>query len=250
MPHIWNHIGDFASLLHESWGVTYEYVPCPPIMYPEIQKEIWCHRYYLRHLCNTSKYPNWDITDHVKFLQAILGAWRTELARETSKGMTIAKAVEVLELDPQADLTEADFKKSFRRFAKNTMIAFGLFIFSRRSLNLQMNAGLQENIILIVIQQGEKISKRFMKRINVCIAPKRKFLALGDGVFCYSSIHNVFYMQDILPCFVNSNMQDILNFSQPYHLRSRMSSTLCPTSSRLCYSRCLISVGLHAKAQS
>eukprot|EP00890_Picochlorum_soloecismus_P001518 jgi/Picsp_1/2367/NSC_05830-R1_dnaj homolog subfamily c member 13 len=118
MPHIWSHIGDFAGLLHESWGVTYEYVPCPPIIYPEIQKEIWCHRYYLRHLCNTSKYPNWEIVDHVKFLQAILGAWRTELARETSKGMTIAKAAEVLELDPQADLTEADFKKSFRRLAR------------------------------------------------------------------------------------------------------------------------------------
>lgn len=120
MPHLWNHIGDFSSLLHESWGITYEYVPCPPIIYPEIQNEIWCHRYYLRHLCNTSKYPNWEIVDHVKFLQAILGAWRTELARQTSKGMTMTKAAEVLELDPQADLTETDFKKAFRRFAINT----------------------------------------------------------------------------------------------------------------------------------
>jgi hypothetical protein len=56
----------------------------------------------------------------VKFLQAILGAWRTELARQTSKGMTMTKAAEVLELDPQADLTETDFKKAFRRFAINT----------------------------------------------------------------------------------------------------------------------------------
>lgn len=37
--------------------------------YPELAEEMWCHRYYLRNLCDEDRFPNWPIVDHVPFLQ-------------------------------------------------------------------------------------------------------------------------------------------------------------------------------------
>ncbi len=33
------------------------------------QEELWCHRYYLRSLCNEVSYPDWPILDHIQFMQ-------------------------------------------------------------------------------------------------------------------------------------------------------------------------------------
>lgn len=127
IPQMWNHIGDFASLLKESWGLAYEYSPCPPIVYPEIKGEIWCHRYYLKHLCNESKYPNWEIRDHVQFLQAVLSSWKIELAREGAGGMSLKTAAHILELDPSS-LDDVSMKKAFRRYDENESIQYNISI--------------------------------------------------------------------------------------------------------------------------
>ena len=118
IPHLWNHIGDFASLLKESWAVAYDYYPCPPVIYDEIDGEIWCHRYYLRHLCNTLAYPNWKIVDHVEFLQSVLCAWKTEISKVGVKSMSTEEAALLLELEPSSNITESDMKKAYRRLAK------------------------------------------------------------------------------------------------------------------------------------
>lgn len=125
-------------------------------------------------------------------------------------------------------------------------------LFWKRLFIDHMLADSRGNITLIVIQQVENSLKGFMRLINVCIAPKTKSVVLGVGAFCYLLIHNASYMQDIPPCFVNSNMQGIPNFSQPYRLRSRMIRILisCPMTSRPCFNRSLSSAGLHAKAQN
>jgi hypothetical protein len=31
--------------------------------------QVWCHRYYLRNLCDEERFPDWPIVDHVPFLQ-------------------------------------------------------------------------------------------------------------------------------------------------------------------------------------
>lgn len=36
----------------------------------------WVHRYYLKNLCDTDRFPGWPLVDHVPFLQALLDAWR------------------------------------------------------------------------------------------------------------------------------------------------------------------------------
>ena len=64
-----HHIGNFPSRLHQHQLAEYDYVACPPVSYPELAEEIWCHRYYLRNLCNQDAFPDWPIVDHVQFLQ-------------------------------------------------------------------------------------------------------------------------------------------------------------------------------------
>jgi hypothetical protein len=36
-----------------------------------LQEELWCHRYYLRNLCNEARFPGWHIRDHVQLLQVL-----------------------------------------------------------------------------------------------------------------------------------------------------------------------------------
>ena len=64
-----HHIGTFPSRLHQHQMAEYDYVACPPVSYPELAEDIWCHRYYLRNLCNQEAFPEWPIVDHVQFLQ-------------------------------------------------------------------------------------------------------------------------------------------------------------------------------------
>ena len=47
---------------------------CPHIMRCTyaLHWQVWCHRYYLRNLCDEERFPDWPIVDHVPFLQARL----------------------------------------------------------------------------------------------------------------------------------------------------------------------------------
>ena len=67
-----HHIGNLPQKLAQHNHTIYDYVDCPPVSYPELADEMWCHRYYLRNLCNTERFGDWNIVDHVPFLQARL----------------------------------------------------------------------------------------------------------------------------------------------------------------------------------
>lgn len=75
------HLGDFPQKLSQHCHSLYEYAPMPPVTYPELRDEMWCHRYYLRNLCDEIRFPNWPIVEHVEFLQSLLAMWREELTR-------------------------------------------------------------------------------------------------------------------------------------------------------------------------
>ncbi|KAI4344059.1 hypothetical protein L6164_011333 [Bauhinia variegata] len=76
------HLGDFPQKLSQHCHALYEYAPMPPVTYPELRDEMWCHRYYLRNLCDEIHFPNWPIVEHVEFLQSLLVMWREELTRK------------------------------------------------------------------------------------------------------------------------------------------------------------------------
>lgn len=76
------HIGDFSMRMAEHCHALYDYTPIPPLSYPELKDEIWCHRYYLRKLVDETRFPGWPVVDHILLVQSLLVAWREELARE------------------------------------------------------------------------------------------------------------------------------------------------------------------------
>ena len=34
-------------------------------MYPQLEDELFCNIYYLRHLCDTTRFPDWPVKDQV-----------------------------------------------------------------------------------------------------------------------------------------------------------------------------------------
>ncbi|KAG6495013.1 hypothetical protein ZIOFF_042803 [Zingiber officinale] len=75
------HLGDFPQKLSQHCHSLYDYAPMPPVTYPELKDEMWCHRYYLKNLCDEIRFPKWLIVEHIEFLQSLLVMWREELTR-------------------------------------------------------------------------------------------------------------------------------------------------------------------------
>ena len=54
---IQQHFGDFPKRLHHTTA-KYEYCPIPGISYPRLEKELFCHSYYLRNLFQIGRLHN------------------------------------------------------------------------------------------------------------------------------------------------------------------------------------------------
>lgn len=59
------HVQDITRLLPSNIKATYQYCPIAPIHYDLLENELFCHMYYLRHLCDTSRFPDWPISQPV-----------------------------------------------------------------------------------------------------------------------------------------------------------------------------------------
>ena len=92
-------MGEFPHKLPEHCHAVYDYAPIPPVTYPELEDEMWCHRYYLKNLCDEIRFPSWEIVDHVEFLQCLLDMWRKELERKPME-MSEEDAANVLGVNP------------------------------------------------------------------------------------------------------------------------------------------------------
>ncbi|KDO80431.1 hypothetical protein CISIN_1g000052mg [Citrus sinensis] len=105
------HLGDFPQKLSQHCHSLYEYAPMPPVTYPELKDEMWCHRYYLRNLCDEIQFPNWPIVEHVEFLQSLLVMWREELTRRPMD-LSEEEACKILEISLD-DVSSDDSHKSY-----------------------------------------------------------------------------------------------------------------------------------------
>ncbi|PIA65248.1 hypothetical protein AQUCO_00100613v1 [Aquilegia coerulea] len=94
---VMQHLGDFPQKLSQHCHSLYDYAPMPPVTYPELRDEMWCHRYYLRNLCDEIRFPNWPIVEHVEFLQSLLAMWREELTRRPMD-LSEEEACKILEI--------------------------------------------------------------------------------------------------------------------------------------------------------
>ena len=70
------HIADFTPSLRYNARAIYQFVPLPKLEYPQLENELFVHIYYLKHLCDSVKFPNWPIKNPVVFLKELLLAWK------------------------------------------------------------------------------------------------------------------------------------------------------------------------------
>lgn len=66
------HIADFTPRLRSHTMARYHYIAIPTIRYPQLERELFCNIFYLRHLCDTLKFPDWPIPDPVSFRITVL----------------------------------------------------------------------------------------------------------------------------------------------------------------------------------
>ncbi|KAK3083199.1 hypothetical protein FSP39_016526 [Pinctada imbricata] len=92
-----SHLADFSPRLYSNTRAMYQYCPIPVIQFPQLENELFCNIYYLKHLCDTTKFPDWPIKDPVKLLKDILEAWKKEVEKKPPT-MSIDQAYEVLNL--------------------------------------------------------------------------------------------------------------------------------------------------------
>lgn len=110
------HVGDFIVRLPSHTMTLYPYAPIAPIVYPQLSTELFCHVFYLRHLCDVKRFPKWKIREPVVLLQTVLAAWLAELNK---KGSDISRdeALKTLGLEPRGAYDENDFRKAYYKLA-------------------------------------------------------------------------------------------------------------------------------------
>ena len=114
------HIADFTPRLQTNTRATYQYLAIPLLQYPQLENELFCNIYYLKHLTDTQRYPDWPIkepvstADHstgcgggvvmcgcvrlqVKVLKDVLEAWKKEVEKKPPP-MSLEEAYQALGL--------------------------------------------------------------------------------------------------------------------------------------------------------
>ena len=59
------HLADFTPRLQANTRALYQYCPIPAVNYPQLEQELFVNIYYLKHLCDTVKFPDWPIREPV-----------------------------------------------------------------------------------------------------------------------------------------------------------------------------------------
>ncbi|XP_036374961.1 dnaJ homolog subfamily C member 13-like [Megalops cyprinoides] len=112
------HLADFSPRLQSNTRALYQYCPIPAVSYPQLDHELFCNIYYLRHLCDVSRFPNWPIRDPVKLLKDTLETWKKEVEKKPPS-MSVDEAYEVLNLpEGQGQHEESMIRKAYFKLAQ------------------------------------------------------------------------------------------------------------------------------------
>nr|XP_014352446.1 PREDICTED: dnaJ homolog subfamily C member 13 [Latimeria chalumnae] len=112
------HLADFSPRLQSNTRALYQYCPIPIINFPQLENELFCNIYYLKHLCDALRFPDWPIKDPVKLLKDTLDAWKKEVEKKPPS-MSIDDAYEVLNLPKGQEVhDESRIRKAYFRLAQ------------------------------------------------------------------------------------------------------------------------------------
>ncbi|XP_047664694.1 dnaJ homolog subfamily C member 13 isoform X2 [Tachysurus fulvidraco] len=112
------HLADFTPRLQSNTRALYQYCPIPVLSFPQLENELFCNIYYLRHLCDSKRFPDWPIREPVKLLKDTLDAWKREVEKKPLS-MSVDDAYEVLNLPiGQGQHEESKIRKAYFRLAQ------------------------------------------------------------------------------------------------------------------------------------
>ncbi|XP_071522873.1 dnaJ homolog subfamily C member 13 isoform X2 [Panulirus ornatus] len=112
-----SHLADFTPRLMSNTRALYHYCAIPHITYPQLQHELFCDIYYLKHLCDMDRFPDWPIKDPVALLKRVLAAWQSEVEKQPSS-MTVEDAYTELELEHDSRHDDSKIRKAYFRLAQ------------------------------------------------------------------------------------------------------------------------------------
>ena len=108
------HLGDFPKRLWQNTTTRYEFCPLPGVSYKRLEKEIFCHNYYLNNLCDEKRFPDWPIAEPVEVFRACLEELKKQMTRdETEEEVALEDARKVLNLKTGDGSKE--LRKAYRR---------------------------------------------------------------------------------------------------------------------------------------
>ena len=111
------HLGDFPQRLWQNTTTNYEYCPMPGIAYKRLEKEIFCHNYYLHNLCDETRFPDWPIAEPVEVFRACLEEFKKQMNRdEAEEEEALEKATKVLNL--KSGDGSKELRKAYRSLAR------------------------------------------------------------------------------------------------------------------------------------
>jgi hypothetical protein len=119
---ILEHLGDFPKTLREEMNSNYDYCPIPPVKFSRLDKEIFCHNYYLNNLCDENRFPNWKIHEPFSVFRSCIERWK-EISKYSyeDEELTVKKAKALFNLKDCADANE--LRLAFRKVAKKCHLA-------------------------------------------------------------------------------------------------------------------------------
>lgn len=89
----------------------------PGVAYERLEKEIFCHNYYLKNLCDEVRFPDWPIAEPVDLFRACLDEFKKQLTRdETEEEAALETARKVLGL--QTGDGSKELRKAYRTLAR------------------------------------------------------------------------------------------------------------------------------------
>lgn len=111
------HLGDFPKRLWQNTTTQYEFCPLPGVSYKRLEKEIFCHNYYLNNLCDEKRFPDWPIAEPVEVFRACLEEMKKQLTRdETEEEVSLEAARKVLDL--KSGDGSKELRKAYRSLAR------------------------------------------------------------------------------------------------------------------------------------
>ncbi len=111
------HLGNFPKRLKEHISAKYEYCPIPAISYKVLDKELFCHNYYLNNLCDQQRFPDWEVREPIAVFRACIQKWRDLSSRSTQEQHVFEDdARKILGLSDYC--SGCDLRKAYRILAK------------------------------------------------------------------------------------------------------------------------------------